>query len=99
MIYQLSDAQIRNYISTLLSEGTQSLASHSGQFDDMRFHAEESTRRVDPYDAMSLNIYRNTYERRIPEVRPIQCIGRGEDIPGYEDALKELAAQHDKARS
>lgn len=62
--------------------------------EDMRFHAKKYARRIDPYDAMDLHIYRNTYEREIPEIRPVRCIGRGEDMPGYEESLKELAKHY-----
>lgn len=57
----------------------------------MRFHAEKYARRIDPYDAMHLHIYRDKYERKKPEMRPVRCIGRGEDMPGYEQSLKDLA--------
>lgn len=57
----------------------------------MRFHAENYAKRIDPYDAMGLHVYRDRYERKIPETRPVRCVGRAEDIPGYEQSLKDLA--------
>lgn len=56
----------------------------------LRFKAEKYARRVDPYDAMSFHIYRNRYERKVPKIRPVQCVVRGEDIPGYTEALQDL---------
>ncbi|KAK2767733.1 hypothetical protein FQN54_003891 [Arachnomyces sp. PD_36] len=84
-IFQLSDVQIRRYVGFLLLEG---IEPESGE---IRFHAEKYARRIDPYDAMHLHIYRDRYEREIPEVIPVRCVGRGEDMPGYEESLKDLA--------
>lgn len=52
--------------------------------------AEKYTYRVDPFDAMSLNIYRDRYERVIPEERPRRCVTRLEDDPEMQDALREI---------
>lgn len=67
------------------------LSDDVSRFEDIRFQAEKYVRRVDLYDAMDLHIYRDRYERKIPNIRPVQCVGRGEDILGYEESLKKLA--------
>ena len=38
--------------------------------------------RVDPFDAMALNIYRDRYERVIPRDRPTRCVQRLADFSG-----------------
>jgi hypothetical protein len=89
--YQFSDAQIENYIDFLLSDQPQDPARSSSE--SLRFKAEEYARHIDPYDAMNLHIYSDRYGRLIPIQRPGRCVIRGEDIPGYAEALKDLARQ------
>jgi hypothetical protein len=54
------------------------------------FSAEKYIYRVDPFDAMTLNIYRDKYERRIPRDRPARCIQRLADFPELQDALVQI---------
>lgn len=53
-------------------------------------HAEKYTYRVDPFDAMTLNIYRDRYERIIPIYRPRRCVQRLPDFPEMQDALIQI---------
>jgi hypothetical protein len=76
-------------VKFLLSNTPQDLVPSS--LRDMRFKAEKYARRVDPYDAMALHIYRDKHERKIPEIRPVRCVVRGEDMPGYAEALEDFA--------
>jgi hypothetical protein len=66
----------------------------SGTAPDMEppfpFRAEKYTFRVDPFDAMTLNIYRDKYERVIPRDRPMRCVQRLEDFPDLQDALAKI---------
>jgi hypothetical protein len=39
---------------------------------------------------MSLNIYRDKYERVIPRDRPARCVQRLADFPELQDALVEI---------
>ena len=87
MIFQLSESQIQTYKELLLFEQPEA----SSTMENMRFRAEEYARRVDPCDAIRLNIYRDKYERKIPEKRPRRCVVRGGDIPGYKDAMEDFA--------
>lgn len=82
MVFQLSDSQVQAYVNFLLSEQP---------FEGLRFEAEQYARRIDPYDSMGLNIYRDRYERKIPEIRPVRCVVRGEDMPGYKEALEDFS--------
>ncbi|KAI1964912.1 hypothetical protein LOZ58_001603 [Ophidiomyces ophidiicola] len=72
-IFQVSDAQVHRYIDCLLSNqrATKDMTSMA---ETLRFKAEKYARRIDPYEAMSLQIYRNRYERKIPNVRPVRCV-------------------------
>lgn len=63
--------------------------------EKLHFKAEKYARRIDPYDSMSLNIYRDKYEWKIPEFRPPQCVVHGEDMPGYKEALKDFVRKCD----
>ncbi|OAX82007.1 hypothetical protein ACJ72_03645 [Emergomyces africanus] len=56
----------------------------------IRFKAEEYARRVDETYAMDMNIYCDRYERIIPE-RRARCVIRGEDLPGYAQAMEDWA--------
>jgi len=49
--------------------------------------AEKYTLRVGPFDSMSLNIYRDKYERITPKERPERCVQRLEDFPELQDAI------------
>ncbi|KAK2799482.1 hypothetical protein FQN50_008454 [Emmonsiellopsis sp. PD_5] len=93
-IFQLSDTQIENYMSFLFSDRTQDHPSTSLTGPEhMRFKAEKYARRIEPYDAIvHLNIYRDKYERKIPERRPRHCVVLAEDVmPDYREALLDLA--------
>ncbi|KAF2239893.1 hypothetical protein EV356DRAFT_571979 [Viridothelium virens] len=85
-IYQLSDAQIQRWAVSVLSENLQPKEIHDG----LRFRSEKYARRIDPYDALSLNIYRDKYAAKIPEQRPRRCVMRLEDDPEMMDAIEEL---------
>ncbi|KAL9073784.1 MAG: hypothetical protein Q9157_004609 [Trypethelium eluteriae] len=85
-IYQLSDAQIQRWAVSVLSENLQPKEIHDG----LRFRSEKYARRIDPYDALSLNIYRDKYAAKIPEQRPRRCVTRLEDDPEMMDAIEEL---------
>ena len=54
------------------------------------FRAEKYTYRVDPFDAMRLNINRDRYERVIPKERPARCVQRLEDFPELQDAMVQI---------
>ncbi|KAL2372743.1 hypothetical protein BDBG_03058 [Blastomyces gilchristii SLH14081] len=56
----------------------------------IRFKAEEYARCVDENYAMDMNIYRDRYERIIPQ-RRARCVIRGEDLPGYAQAMEDWA--------
>ncbi len=92
-IFQMSDAQIQQYANFMLSDPSSSKDRDLSQ--GLRFKAEKWAYRVDPYDAMDLHIYRNRWERIIPEERPRQsCIVRGEDEPGLAEAYADLDKRH-----
>ncbi|KAI1905597.1 hypothetical protein LOZ39_006816 [Ophidiomyces ophidiicola] len=82
MIFQLSEAQVHAYIR-FLQGGQQPPGG-------IRFKAEEYARRVDENYAMDMNIYRDRYERIIPQ-RRARCVIRGEDLPGYAQAMEDWA--------
>lgn len=54
------------------------------------FSAEKYTYRVDPFDAMAPNIYRDKYERVIPRERPARCVQRLADFPEVQDAMVQI---------
>ncbi|EGE79985.1 hypothetical protein BDDG_02926 [Blastomyces dermatitidis ATCC 18188] len=82
MIFQLSEAQVHAYIR-FLQGGQQPPGG-------IRFKAEEYARCVDENYAMDMNIYRDRYERIIPQ-RRARCVIRGEDLPGYAQAMEDWA--------
>ncbi|WEW60914.1 hypothetical protein PRK78_006402 [Emydomyces testavorans] len=90
-IFQLSDHQIAHFTRFALSEHQPPPTRRSY---DTRFRAEKYARRVDPYDAMALHIYRDRYERKIPEVRPHSCVRWLEDDPLLLDQYKLLIERH-----
>jgi len=88
-IFQLSEAKTKQFVDFTLSEP---LPNHKVSCG-LRFRAEKYTRRIDPYDAMSLHIYRDKYERKIPPTRPARCVFRGDDDPGYAEALGDFVSR------
>lgn len=52
--------------------------------------AEKYTYRVDAFDAMALNIYREKYERIISKDRPARCVQRLADFPELQDAVANI---------
>jgi hypothetical protein len=52
--------------------------------------AEKYTYRIDPFDAMALNIYRDKYERIVPRDRPARCVQRLADFPELQEALVQI---------
>ncbi|KAK2783772.1 hypothetical protein FQN52_009516 [Onygenales sp. PD_12] len=92
-IFQLSDTQMENFMSFLFSDRTQGPSASLTAPEHMRFKAEKFARRIEPYDAIvHLNIYRDKYERKIPEQRPRRCVVLAEDVmPDYREALLDLA--------
>lgn len=92
-IYQLSSAQIEWFINFVQSD----VPSADVRTAKQQFKAERSARRIDPYDAMGWNIYRDRYERKIGGVRHVSCVRRMEDEPGLKDAyrvfIEKLAAK------
>ncbi|RFU30809.1 hypothetical protein B7463_g5549, partial [Scytalidium lignicola] len=57
------------------------------------FQAEKYAYRVDPFDSMSLNIFRNKYERIIPQDRQARCVQRLADFPDLADVLVQINNQ------
>lgn len=88
MTFQLSEAQIQQLADFMLSEP--SSRDQHAMSEGLRFKAEKWARRLDPYDAMSQNIYRNRYERKLPDHKPIRCVRRAEDDPGWLEALENF---------
>ncbi|KKZ64472.1 hypothetical protein EMCG_09543 [[Emmonsia] crescens] len=100
-IFQLSDTQIENYMSFLFLDQTHNLSTSPKAPEHMRFKAEKYARRIEPYDAIVyLNIYRDKYERKIPERRPRRCVVWAEDVmPNYREALLDLAERTERMRA
>ncbi|KAI2429425.1 hypothetical protein LOZ19_006772 [Ophidiomyces ophidiicola] len=90
-IFQVSDAQVHQYIDCLLSNqrATKDMASMA---ETLRFKAEKYARRIDPYEAMSLQIYRNRYERKIPNVRPVRLAATHRASLGLSQSIAQLDA-------
>jgi hypothetical protein len=42
---------------------------------------------------MSLHIYRNKYERKIPPRKPVRCVVRGDDFPELTDSMADLVSR------
>ncbi|TVY25111.1 hypothetical protein LHYA1_G005966 [Lachnellula hyalina] len=82
-IFQISSTHIKKFAEYVqASEDTQEAL--------FPFSAEKYTYRVDPFDAMALNIYRDRYERVIPRDRPTRCVQRLADFPELQDALVQI---------
>lgn len=58
--------------------------------------AEKYARRIDEYESMSLNIYRNRYERIISDNPPARCVVRGDDFPELMDVYEEWDRQRER---
>ncbi|CZR55545.1 uncharacterized protein PAC_05433 [Phialocephala subalpina] len=85
-IFQLSESQIQQFV-----EYVQQLAETAQDIQPpFPLSAEKYTYRVDPFDAMTLNIYRDKYERIIPRDRPARCVQRLADFPELQDALVQI---------
>ena len=99
-IFQVSEAQIQQFATAILGMTDQSQNGDQAQdlSESLRFKAEKYARRVHPYDAMSLHIYRDRYERKIPDTRPVECVVRGEDMPEVMDALADLGRRVEERR-
>jgi hypothetical protein len=85
-IFQLSESQIQQFVDYVqqLAETAQNIQI------PFPLSAEKYTYRVDPFDAMTLNIYRDKYERIIPKDRPARCVQRLADFPELQDALVHI---------
>ena len=83
-IYQLSDAQIQQWADFVLAENMQAEQARNG----LRFCSERYARRIDPYDALPRNIYREKYAARLPKHNPHGCVQRMEDDPWLMDQLE-----------
>ena len=93
-IFQLSESQFQQLLGFLLKSGDIS----TSDMDILRFKADGDVSRLDQYDAMNLNIYRDKYERQIPLERPRQShMIRGDDIPGYADMLKDFVERSSRS--
>jgi hypothetical protein len=85
-IFELSESQILQF-----SEYVKQLAGFTdGIRPPFPFHAERYAYRVDPFDAMALNIFCDKYERIIPRNRPARCVQRLADFPELGDALAQV---------
>lgn len=85
-IFQLSEAQIQQFVGFA--------SSSSSSYDESKcplpFSAEKSARRIDAYDALGLHIYRDPYERRLPEERPRRAVINIDDYPEYESLSEQV---------
>ncbi|KAI9830713.1 MAG: hypothetical protein M1819_005377 [Sarea resinae] len=85
-VYKLSDAQIQDFVNFLSSKSS----SDDKPYEQIRFRAEKYALRIDSHEAMSRNIYRNKYERRIPANPPRRCVYHGSDFPELADAMADF---------
>lgn len=85
-IFQLSESQIQQFV-----EYVQQLVETAQDIQPpFPLSAVKYTYRVDPFDAMTLTIYRDKYERIIPRDRPARCVQRLADFPELQDALVQI---------
>ncbi|KAN0102212.1 hypothetical protein V8E51_012722, partial [Hyaloscypha variabilis] len=86
-IFQISESQIQRF-----AEYVQQVSDETAQDIKPPFplSAEKYTYRVDPFDAMALNIYRDRYERVIPRDRPTRCAQRLADFPELQDTMVQI---------
>jgi hypothetical protein len=84
-LFEISESQIQQFI-----EYVQQLAETQDLQPSFLLQAEKYTYRVDPFDAMALNIYRDEYERIIPKERPARCVQRLADFPELQDAIVQI---------
>jgi hypothetical protein len=84
-IFEISESQIQQFIRYV-----QQLAETQDLQPPFPLHAEKYTYRVDPFDAMALNIYRDKYERILPKERPARCVQRLADFPELQDAIVQV---------
>ncbi|PGH28549.1 hypothetical protein GX50_08710 [[Emmonsia] crescens] len=98
-IFQLLDAQVENYMRFLFLDLQDSSTSPESS-ECMRFKAEKSAPRIDPWDAMAyLHIYRDRYERKIPDQKPWRCVVRVEDEEEYRQAFRNLNERTKRMRA
>jgi hypothetical protein len=84
-IFEISESQIQQFIKY-----EEQLAETHDLQPPFPLRAEKYTYRVDPFDAMSLNIYRDKYERIIPKERPARCVQGLADFPELQDAIVQI---------
>ncbi|TVY33026.1 hypothetical protein LOCC1_G008402 [Lachnellula occidentalis] len=87
-IFHLSNSQIEQFIAYVQRFAEASEDTHIQP--PFPFSAEKYTYRVDPFDAMALNIYRDRYERVIQRDRPARCVQRLADFPELQDAVVQI---------
>ena len=84
-IFEISESQIKQFVEYVQQRAeTHDLAEVPSSFP---LHAKKYTYRVDPFDSISLNIYRDKYERIIAKERPTRCVQRLADFPELQDAI------------
>ncbi|KAF2749455.1 hypothetical protein M011DRAFT_475549 [Sporormia fimetaria CBS 119925] len=82
-IFELTEAQVQQFVDSALSEQKPDPSLK------LRFKCQKWPR-IDPYDAMSLNVYRDKYERKISDQRPQRCVRRVEDMEDPEEYRKRM---------
>jgi hypothetical protein len=84
-IFEISESQIKQFVEYVQQRAeTHDLAEVPSPFP---LHAKKYTYRVDPFDSISLNIYRDKYERIIAKEQPTRCVQRLADFPELQDAI------------
>ncbi|PGG96767.1 hypothetical protein AJ79_09450 [Helicocarpus griseus UAMH5409] len=91
---------VENYMSFLFLDQPQDSFTLSETSKCMRFKAEKSAPRIDPWDAMAyLHIYRDRYERKVPDQKPWRCVVRVEDEDEYRQAFLDMNERTKRMRA
>ncbi|KAK1770183.1 hypothetical protein QBC33DRAFT_313530 [Phialemonium atrogriseum] len=87
-IFKLSETQIQNCVSILLSESTLDQDTSKA----FRFRAEKYTVRIDPYEPSMSHVSRDQdFPREVPVLDRPSCVRRAENDPYLMDAMKAWA--------
>lgn len=87
-IFQLSEFHMEQFAAFARLGGES--ADGGSALVPFPLNADKYASRVDSFDTMKLNIYRNKYERKVRDESPKQCVSRLSDDPMMIYAMKEL---------
>ncbi|KAF2803398.1 uncharacterized protein BDZ99DRAFT_526751 [Mytilinidion resinicola] len=93
MMHQLHDHQIDQLVNFESVKKESALDGVEIILPPLPFQNERYSRRLDEWDALDQNIFRDMHERRWDAPPPQRCVRSGEDVPELQDAIQKLRSE------